>query len=180
MAEADKKSPDTETKSTQGKSSAQPYLIERVRTVEDIAIISALFTAYTDWLDIDLAYQDFSAELAGLPGKYAPPTGEILLAKSTTTGESIGCVALRKLNSSKECEMKRLYVSPAGRGTGVGKALVKTILDIAKELGYAEVKLDTLPHMTAAIALYKRIGFVECEKYYDTPIEGTVFLSKIL
>lgn len=77
-------------------------------------------------------------------------------------------------------EMKRLYVTPEGRGTGVGKALVKEIMAIAIESEYTEIKLDTLPHMEAALGMYKSLGFVECEKYYQTPMEDTVFLNKEL
>jgi ribosomal protein S18 acetylase RimI-like enzyme len=156
------------------------YTILKVRSPEDLAVISDLFIAYTKWLDIDLTYQDFTSELAGLPGKYAPPTGELLLARSTKTNEPLGCVALRPLFPLKSAEMKRLYVTAAGRGTGIGKALVQEILATATELGYTEILLDTLPHMDAAIGLYKRNGFVECEKYYESPIGETVFLKRML
>jgi len=153
------------------------FYVARVRTVEDIAVVSSLFTAYTKWLDIDLSYQDFPSELANLPGKYSPPGGEMLLARSTETNDPVGCVALRPLFPPESCEMKRLYVAPGGRGMGIGKALINEILAVAQELRYTEVKLDTLPHMEAAIRLYKQAGFAPCKKYYDTPITGTVFLS---
>jgi ribosomal protein S18 acetylase RimI-like enzyme len=161
-------------------SPTEKFYITKVRTAQDIASISKLFTAYTDWLNIDLAYQDFATELSSLPGKYSPPNGELLLAKSTVDNTPIGCVALRPLVPPSSCEMKRLYVAPEGRGLGVGKVLAKEILTTAKALEFEEVKLDTLPHMNAAIGLYTQLGFVRCEKYYDTPIEGTVFLSKQL
>jgi GNAT superfamily N-acetyltransferase len=156
------------------------FSITRVRTGEDLAIIKDLFIAYTDWLNIDLTYQNFEAELASLPGKYSPPLGEILLARSIADNLPLGCVALRPLFSPDCAEMKRLYVTPAGRGTGVGKALIREILYVAKALGCKEVRLDTLPHMEAAISIYKSNGFAECEKYYETPLEGTVFLKKVL
>jgi ribosomal protein S18 acetylase RimI-like enzyme len=156
------------------------YTILKVRSPEDIAVISNLFIAYTKWLDIDLTFQDFTSELAALPGKYVPPTGELLLARSTQTNEPLGCVALRPLFPPKCAEMKRLYVTAAGRGAGIGKALVQEILATATELGYAEILLDTLPSMDAAIGLYKRNGFVECEKYYENPIGEALFLKKVL
>src|ERR1700761_7578918 len=157
------------------------FSITKARSPEDLSIVSSLFVSYTDWLAIDLSYQDFRTELASLPGKYSPPGGEILLARSPSTQEPLGCVALRPLfPSSNCCEMKRLYVAPAGRGLGVGRALVREILGVAKQLGYKEVKLDTLPQMEAAVGLYEKEGFVRCEKYYETPIEGTLFLAKKL
>jgi ribosomal protein S18 acetylase RimI-like enzyme len=156
------------------------FYITKVRTAEDLSAISSLFIAYTKWLDIDLAYQDFTSELANLPGKYAPPTGELLLARATESDLPVGCAALRPLFPPDCCEMKRLYVAPEGRGMGVGKALAKEVLAIAKDLRYAEIRLDTLPHMKAAVGLYTMFGFVRCAKYYETPIEGTVFLSKRL
>jgi ribosomal protein S18 acetylase RimI-like enzyme len=160
--------------------SSTPFYISKVRTSEDLEAIASLFIAYTEWLNIDLAYQDFNSELNNLPGKYSPPKGELLLARTRDSNAPIGCVALRPLSLPECCEIKRLYVAPAGRGLGVGKVLAKEILAIAKSASYAYVKLDTLPHMEAAIGLYTQLGFVKCAKYYDTPIEGTVFLSKQL
>lgn len=156
------------------------FIITKVRSPEDLTVIEDLFIAYTKWLNIDLAYQNFKAELASLPGKYSPPGGELLLARSTTSKEPLGCVALRPLMVPACAEMKRLYVTPEGRGTGVGKALIKAIMAIAKESGYTEIKLDTLRHMEAALGIYKSFGFTECEKYYETPMEDTVFLKKEL
>jgi ribosomal protein S18 acetylase RimI-like enzyme len=156
--------------------------IIKIRSKQDLAIIVDLFTAYTTWLNIDLTFQDFANELASLPGKYAPPTGDLLLARRTANDEPLGCIALRPLpvqaetRHQKTCELKRLYVVPAARGTGAGKALVAEAIRVAKELDYTEAKLDTLPHMRAAIRLYESFGFVDCEKYYDTPLEGTIFM----
>ncbi|KAE9970137.1 hypothetical protein BLS_005065 [Venturia inaequalis] len=156
------------------------FTITKVRTEEDLAVIKDLFIAYTKWLNIDLTYQNFQGELAVLPGKYSSPGGELLLARSTTSNKPLGCVALRPLVAPACAEMKRLYVTPEGRGTGVGKALVKEIMAIAIESEYTKIKLDTLPHMEAALGMYKSFGFVECEKYYQTPMEDTVFLNKEL
>ncbi|KIW02157.1 uncharacterized protein PV09_06641 [Verruconis gallopava] len=159
------------------------FRIIKVREPEDLDAIRSLFSAYTAWLNIDLTFQGFADELANLPGKYKEPTGEILLARGTWNNEPMGCVAVRPLpvqNSSalphKTCEIKRLYVVPDARGKGVGWKLVDEILKVAKEIGYAEAKLDTLPHMKSAIRTYERFGFVECKKYYDTPLHGTRFM----
>lgn len=159
---------------------ASSFTINRVRTPLDLETISELFLAYAAWLNIDLSFQDFTDELATLPGKYAPPTGEMLLARSTSTGEALGCVAVRPLARQGASEMKRLYVTPAGRGIGVGKGLVREIIKIAEEIGYEEMLLDTLAHMTAALGLYKSFGFVECERYYENPNETVVFLKKVM
>ena len=113
-----------------------------------------------------------------MPGKYAPPTGELLLARSG--GEALGCVGMRPIGEPAICEMKRLFVSPAARGLGVGKALVADIIHAAQQAGHGEMRLDTLPTMTAATALYREAGFVEIDAYYDTPIAGTVFMSRKL
>ena len=157
--------------------------ISPARGERDISSIKSLFTSYAASLNIDLAFQSFQDELASLPGKYSPQNGgEILLARNAF-GESIGCVALRSLAGGKEnscCEMKRLYVAPAGRGLGLGKDLAVAIISIGREFKYKMMKLDTLPTMTAALALYSKLGFVETDAYYETPIAGTHFLAKHL
>lgn len=154
------------------------FSIIPVRTATDLETTANLFRRYVASLGIDLAFQDFENEVASMPGKYAPPTGELLLARNCH-GEPIGCVGLRALGppESECCEMKRLYTLPEVRGLGVGRALVITILDIARNLGYKEIKLDTLPNMDAAIGLYKKFGFVETEAYYNTPLKETIFLT---
>ncbi|KAF7589298.1 hypothetical protein BBP40_004485, partial [Aspergillus hancockii] len=164
-----------------------PYRITPAQTPDHIAAARDLFTAYTQWLGIDLSFQGFASELQSLPGQYAVPHGELLLTYSIEGDIPIGCVAVRPLKktSSAEqehgderyCEMKRLYVSPVARGTGLGKALVDSIIRRAKELGYREMRLDTLPSMTSAIPLYQRVGFVEIPAYYETPVEGTLFFG---
>lgn len=165
-----------------------------VQTEEHISASQSLFIAYTEWLNIDLTFQDFTSELQSLPGKYSPPEGgALLLALSTDGTESpLGCVAVRALQPDPSihdqapqthggqrrcCEMKRLYVSPEARGTGLGRALAGAIIQEAKELGYAEMRLDTLPFMEGAIQLYRRLGFIDIPPYYETPVKGTVFLS---
>ncbi|KAL4993002.1 acyl-CoA N-acyltransferase [Aspergillus recurvatus] len=154
------------------------FRIIPAQTAEDIATSRRLFTAYVEWLNIDLSFQSFQSELDSLPGKYGAPHGELLLAYSTDN-TPLGCVAVRPLDNSKQsCEMKRLYVAPEARGMGLGKALVAAIVQRAKELGYTEMRLDTLPsRMQGAIALYTRVGFVERPPYYETPMDETIFFA---
>lgn len=153
-------------------------VIRPARSATDMAAVAVLMTAYVKWLDIDLTFQDFETEMRSLPGKYSPPRGEILLAFDGH-GTAIGCVALRPIpDNARCCEMKRLYVIPAGRGTGVGKELIRCILETAGALDYDEMILDSLPRMTRAIDLYKSCGFREIGKYYDTPIPDTIFLGR--
>ncbi len=144
----------------------------------DLAAIRALFSAYAASLNVDLSYQDFDAELAALPGKYAAPSGALLLARAAD-GAPLGCVGLRALTA--DCgEMKRLYVAPVGRGLGLGRALAEAIVAAAAERGYREIRLDTLPTMTDAMALYAKLGFRDIAPYYDTPVAGTRFLARSL
>ncbi|CZR57177.1 related to N-acetyltransferase [Phialocephala subalpina] len=158
----------------------------------DIPAIRGLFTAYALSIGIDLSFQNFEAELASLPGKYASPNGAVLLAflNGSDGEEAIGCIAVRPLpsptnitvngQSPKVCEMKRLYCTPASRGLGVGRALAENLIEIAEEFEYDEMRLDTLPSMEGARKLYHSLGFVDIDAYYETPLEGTIFLSKRL
>jgi len=161
--------------------SRQEFIISSVKTAEDLKEVIALLKLYAASLDIDLTFQDFATEMASMPGKYSPPTGALLLARKGPggDGESIGCVGLRSLGEGV-CEMKRLYVSSSGRGQGIGRSLAEAIIMEAKRLGYRSMRLDTLPSMSAARKLYQMLGFVEVERYYDTPLEGTVFLELAL
>ena len=156
--------------------SSAPFQIIPVRTKDDLEATKALFDAYAASLGINLSYQNFVAEMAAMPGKYAPPKGELLLARDKD-GIAIGCVGLRPLDDDGVCEMKRLYVAPGGRGLGLGRALAEAIVGHARRIGYREMRLDTLPSLTAAIALYEDIGFAAIPAYYDTPIAGTLFFS---
>jgi ribosomal protein S18 acetylase RimI-like enzyme len=157
----------------------QLFTITPVRTATDLSAAIQLIQAYTTMLGFSLSFQDFDTEMANMPGKYAPPAGELLLARSTT-GEAIGCVAMRPIEPRGCCEMKRLYVTPVGRGTGVGKALANAIIDVAERLGYREMRLDTLESMKAAAGMYQRLGFVEIEKYYVNPMDGVRYMGKKL
>ncbi len=155
------------------------FRILPVKSAADVDAAAMLFKAYAASLDIDLAYQDFETELASLPGKYAPPSGALLLARGEK-GEPLGCVALRAIEPAGCCEMKRLYVTPAARGLGLGRALVSAILSEAARIGYREMRLDTLPAMTGALSLYGQAGFTPIAPYYETPVPGTIFLAKSL
>ncbi|HKW54879.1 MAG TPA: GNAT family N-acetyltransferase [Stellaceae bacterium] len=153
-----------------------PVSLHPARSAADIAEAAALFRDYAAALDVDLCFQGFDEELATLPGKYGPPRGELLLARGAD-GAPLGCVALRPLDAPQLCEMKRLYVRDAARGHGAGRALVAAIIAAAEARGYAEMRLDSLPSMTAALALYRRFGFAEIPAYCFNPVPGTVYLA---
>lgn len=151
------------------------YRIASAIGAEDVAAVADLFRGYAASLPVDLDYQDFAAELAGLPGKYAPPRGALLLARAND-GSPLGCVALRELDDEC-CEMKRLYLVPSARGLGLGRALTAAVIEEAKRLGYRELRLDTLPTMRAAQDLYAQLGFAPIASYYQPTPAGTVFMA---
>lgn len=183
------------------------YTITPATFPNDKQAITALFSAYTAALGLDLTYQDYSTELSSLPGKYSPDHGGILLVAREITNttkknnnnnsdnaqgqEIVGCVALRALppgpsNSATEqqgkkyCEMKRLYICPSARGTGLGGRLIEALIQHARNTNlYHGIKLDTLPgeYMASARALYRRFGFEQVARYYETPVEGTIFMG---
>jgi len=146
----------------------------------DRAALVELLRAYEKGLGISLCFQDFEAEIASLPGAYAPPGGALILARSAG-GNLVGTVALRAFDATRGiCEMKRLYVAPAGRGQGLGRRLAERAIDEARRLGYRAIRLDTLPVMREAQALYAALGFRDIANYNANPIEGTRFLEKTL
>lgn len=158
-------------------SSSDDFLIVPARSKIELISAAALFRAYARSLPVDLAPQGFSQELASLPGVYAPPGGELLLAKR---GDHVlGCIALKPLEP-KVAEIKRLFVRPQARGKGVGKALVEAAITTASKAGYGEIKLDTLAEMQAAIALYKAAGFAPIPPYGTHPYPGLVTLGRKL
>ena len=147
-------------------------MIIDVETPEHIAAARNLFRDYAEWIGVDLEFQGFSAEVESLPGEYSPPRGVLLLAKEE--GEFIGCAALRRLEPGV-CEIKRLYVAPAGRGHGLGLKLAEAIIVRACEIGYKRMRLDTLKSMTEARELYSSLGFKSIKPYCDNPLPGAEF-----
>ncbi len=141
---------------------------------EDRDEVVHLFRAYAASLSVDLCFQGFEAEVAGLPGAYAPPGGRLLVA--CEDGKAIGCGALRPAGEAT-AEMKRLYVEPRGRGKRVGEKLAAAIIAAAREIGYRRLCLDTLPEMGVAQKLYRKLGFVDIAPYYANPIPGARFLG---
>lgn len=137
-------------------------------------LAASLFREYQTAIGVDLCFQGFAEELAGLPGAYAPPRGRLLIAHVGT--EAAGCVALRPLEDGI-AEMKRLYVRDAFRGTGLGRRLAGAVIAAARDAGYARMRLDTLDTMTAAIALYRALGFVEIAPYRPNPLPGPRFFE---
>lgn len=155
------------------------FTIQPVRSASDLEATKALFNAYAASLGVNLSYQNFVEEMAAMPGKYAPPKGELLLARGPD-GAALGCVGLRPLAEAGTCEMKRLYVTPDGRGLGLGKALAARVVEEARRIGYRRMLLDTLPSLATAVTLYDRMGFARIPAYYDTPIPGTIFMALAL
>jgi ribosomal protein S18 acetylase RimI-like enzyme len=154
--------------------------IRSAETPADIAAARHLFGEYAASLGVDLCFQGFAGELAGLPGDYAAPQGRLLLAHRGSV--DVGCVALRPLRDAADPhagagEIKRLYVRPSARGGGLGRALVEAVIGHARAIGYREIRLDTLATMGEARALYASLGFRECEPYCDNPIPGTSWMA---
>jgi putative acetyltransferase len=152
--------------------------LEPASTPEELETTRALFRAYQRELNVDLCFQSFEAELATLPGSYAPPHGVILLLRDDA-GIARGCGALRPLQSGV-AEMKRLYVDARLRGHGAGRLLAEALLDFARRAGYREIVLDTLETMAAARKLYAQLGFMPTTPYYANPLPGVAYLRKQL
>ena len=139
--------------------------------------VISIFREYVSSPTVNLGFQDYEAEFAGLPGKYEAPQGRLLLAREGDT--VLGCAALRSVDEST-CEMKRVYVRPAARGRNLGRLLVEAILSEAKLAGYSRICLDVLPEFTAAQALYESMGFEHAEPVSFNPVPGTKFLALAL
>jgi putative acetyltransferase len=166
--------------------------IVRAKDGDELAAAAMLFREYVASLPFPLDYQGFDAEVAALPGKYAEPGGCILLAVGGEVGrpkgEYLGCIALRPLDASglragdgtPVCEMKRMYVRPAARGLGAGRLLAEELISLARSAGYRMMKLDTESTFVAATALYRSLGFAECERYNDDPQPETIWMRRAL
>jgi putative acetyltransferase len=143
----------------------------------DVAAVRALLDEYAREIATDLCFQGFAQERDGLPGAYAPPRGRLLIAEHA--GEITGCVALRPLEDGA-AEMKRLYLRPAARGTGLGRRMALAVIAEAARAGYERLRLDTLPSMSAAIAMYRVLGFRETAPYRHNPVPGALFFERSL
>lgn len=150
--------------------------IDPARFPADGELVRKLFVEYSESLGIDLAFQDFQQELVQLPGKYAPPLGDVLMARDGT-GSALGCVALRPTAMPGAGEIKRLYVRPAARGQELGRRLAEAVIERARKAGYARLVLDTLASMHAAQRLYMELGFRPVPPYYDNPLPGTLYMA---
>ena len=173
-------------------------IVEADARPQTLAVVRELFTEYGDQLGHDLAFQDFAQELETLPGKYAPPSGAILLAARgeladvgacdpfepdrVASAAAAGCVALRPFADPAErcAEMKRLWVRDAWRRSGLGRRLAETVVERARQIGYGRIRLDTLASMTPAISLYRSLGFREIPPYYLNPLPDVVYFELTL
>ena len=165
-----------------GESAALPSIeLRRAETPAELAHAATVFREYAASLGIDLCFQNFDAEVATLPGEYAAPGGQLLLA--WVDGRLAGCGALRALadvDYANACEMKRLFVRPGFRRFGLGRLLAQALLDEARRAGYSAMLLDTLDEMEAARELYASLGFEEIPPYYFNPIAGAHYLKATL
>lgn len=152
-------------------------VVREASSAADMARVRELFREYADWLRVDLCFQGFDAELATLPGAYARPDGRLYLAMEGD--DAVGSIALRRFDAQAG-EVKRLYVRPAWRGRGVGDRLTRGVIEVAREIGYRRLLLDTLDHMQAARSLYARAGFRETGAYYHNPLPGAVYMQREL
>ena len=162
---------------TAGQYEEKSMAIEIRDGVDYMEDVRTLIETYTNRLGLDLAFQNLESELENPAKKYAPPHGAILVAVQDE--KVVGMVAWHWIGKDL-CEMKRLYVLPEARGKGIAEALVTAILESAQKAGGGEMVLDTLEGMKAARHLYEKFGFRPCEPYYHNPLEGVVYLKKIL
>ena len=149
-------------------------IMELVTEEPSLSRVREIFREYQMTLGIDLCFQNFEEELAGLPGKYSPPGGRLYLAY--VDGQLSGCIALRPFEEN-QCEMKRLYIRPQFRGQKLGKQLAEKVIEDARQIGYRQMFLDTLPSMISAQGLYRALGFCDIEPYCYNPVEGVLYMG---
>ena len=148
--------------------------IVRAETAEQLEWARRLIQEYVASLPVDVSYEHVPEECSRLPGEYAPPRGELLLALES--GEPVGCVALRPLDP-ETCEMKRVYLRPEWRRRGIGRAMAEAIVEAARRIGYRRMRLDTIPSLKPAIALYRSMGFRVIAPYRTIPTSGAFFME---
>lgn len=148
--------------------------IQDADSAEFLDTVRKLFREYEASIQVDLCFQGFEKELAQLPGEYARPSGRLLLAFDGE--EAAGCGALRRIDANV-CEMKRLYVRPQHQGKSIGARVAHALIENAREAGYARMRLDTMPSMARAIALYRSLGFQEIPAYRYNPVLGALFFE---
>lgn len=159
-------------------SAVKSFVFQPAESPSQIAAIRELFLEYAKSLGFSLCFQNFDKELENLPGDYAPPAGRLTLV--TFNAQPAACVALHKIDE-EVCEMKRLYVRPQFRGTGLGRELAEKIIAEARHIGYRKLRLDTVePRMQTAVALYRKLGFREIAPYRPNPIEGALYMELAL
>lgn len=152
-------------------------MIRPCTSADDVEQARELMRRYARWTGVNLCFQNFETELAELPGKYAPPAGQLWLARTPETDAALGVIAVRPL-SEMACEMKRLWVEPEAQGTGLGRRLAVTAIQFARAAGYREMKLDTLrERMPTAIALYRSLGFIDTDPYIANPEPDVIYMS---
>ncbi len=149
------------------------FSIDIAHTSYDIAAVKQLCIDYSNWLPVDLAFQDFNQELHDFP------KGFVCLILAKQDGKAVGAVAL-KAHSKTTCEMKRLFVKPQAHGKGIGKLLSQRIMQEAKKLGYSEMILDSLKRLKPAVALYQSLGFTEIEPYNFNPEDDVIYMRREL
>jgi ribosomal protein S18 acetylase RimI-like enzyme len=154
-----------------------PYTIAHAASSSRLEAVRRLFREYADSLGVDLGFQGFDEELATLPGRYAPPDGRLLIALDGA--RAAGCIAVRRFDPVTG-EVKRLYVRPAARGRGLGRALAREVIEAGREIGYRRLVLDTLEPMAEARELYRSFGFREIAAYYPNPLPGAIYMELAL
>lgn len=147
------------------------------KTADDYAAAFNLFSAYAKALNIDLCFQNFEEELLQLPFMYGLPNGGIILCKANE--KFIACAGIRRFNENAG-EIKRMYVHPEFRNKGIANKLLLNLVELAKNLNYTHLYLDTLDSMKGAIKLYKINGFEEIDAYYKNPLPGVLYFKKEL